>query len=49
MELNKFDAELDEFYVAQISELRLKEDLLEGEIKFWERKRRALRKEKTNE
>jgi hypothetical protein len=44
--MDKLDSELDEFYVMQITELLLREDLLENEIQFWERKRKALRKSK---
>ena len=42
--LSKLDAELDEFYIAQISSLLLKEEMLEKEIQLWEAKRKALRK-----
>lgn len=42
--MNKLDKELDEFYIARIAYLLEIEDDAEKLIRFWETKRKQLRK-----
>lgn len=43
-ELNKLDAELDEYYIAQISRLLQCQESDDRAIKIWEKRREQLRK-----
>jgi len=43
--MDKFDAELDEYYVSCISNLLMIQEEADQLIRFWENKRKELRKD----